>query len=67
MVKKIVCFDLSYRSPCPVWPRIYAPGGTMHMVARRNIREFYFAAQENFEVLLDHLEEMSSEPERGHS
>jgi putative transposase len=44
----------------PRWPRIYAPGGTMHVVARCNNREFYFAAQEDFEVLLDHLGEMSS-------
>ena len=32
----------------------------MHVVARCNNREFYFAAQEDFEVLLDHLEEMGS-------
>ena len=32
----------------------------MHVVARCNNREFYFAAQEDFEVLLDHLGEMSS-------
>jgi len=29
----------------PRWPRIYAPGGTMHVVARCNNREFYLAAQ----------------------
>jgi putative transposase len=44
----------------PRLPRIYAPGWTMHVVARCNNREFYFAAQEDFEVLLDHLGEMSS-------
>ncbi|MDI6754195.1 MAG: hypothetical protein QME78_07350 [Thermodesulfobacteriota bacterium] len=40
--------------------RIYAPGGTMHVVARCNNREFYFAAPEDFEILLDHLGEMGS-------
>jgi hypothetical protein len=30
------------------------------VVARCNNREFYFAAQEDFEVLLDHLGEMGS-------
>jgi len=44
----------------PRSPRIYAPGGTMHVVARCNSREFYFATPEDFEVLLDHLGEMSS-------
>ena len=42
----------------PRSPRIYAPGGTMHVVARCNNREFYFAAPEDFEILLDHLGEM---------
>ena len=41
-------------------PRMYAPGGTMHVVARCNNREFYFAAPEDFEILLGHLGEMSS-------
>jgi len=41
-------------------PRIYATGGTMHVVTRCNNREFYYAAQEDFEVLLDHLGEMGS-------
>ena len=27
----------------PRLPRLYAPGGTMHVVARCNNREFYFA------------------------
>ena len=32
----------------------------MHVVARCNNREFCFAAPEDFEILLDHLGEMSS-------
>ena len=44
----------------PRSPRIYAPGGTMHVVARCNNREFYFGAQEEFQILLDHLGEVSS-------
>ena len=44
----------------PRLPRIYAPGGTMHVVARSNNREFYFAGPEDFEILLDHLGEMNS-------
>jgi putative transposase len=43
----------------PRAPRIYAPGGTMHVVARCNNREFYFTAQKDFQILLDHLGEMS--------
>ena len=43
----------------PRLPRLYAPGGTMHAVARCNNREFCFAAPEDFEILLDHLGEMS--------
>ena len=39
----------------PRSPRLYAPGGTMHVVARCNNREFYFTAAEDFEILLDHL------------
>jgi hypothetical protein len=42
----------------PRAPRIYAPGGTVHVVARCNNREFYFTAAEDFEVLLDHLRQM---------
>ena len=34
----------------PRLPRIYAPGATMHVVARCNNREFYFAAPEEFEI-----------------
>jgi putative transposase len=44
----------------PRLPRLYAPGGAMHVVARCNNREFYFAAPEDFEILLDHLGEMGS-------
>ena len=44
----------------PRSPRLYAPGGTMHVVARCNNREFYFGAQEDFQILMDHLGEMSS-------
>jgi len=43
----------------PRLPRLYAPGRTRHVVARCNNREFYFAAPEDFEILLDHLGEMS--------
>jgi putative transposase len=32
----------------------------MHVVARCNNREFYFGAQEDFQILLDHLGEASS-------
>ena len=45
----------------PRLPRIYAPGGTMHVVARCNHREFYFATPEDFEIVLDHLGEMSGQ------
>ncbi len=44
----------------PRSPRIYAPGGTMHVVARCNNREFYFSADGDFQILLDHLGEMNS-------
>ncbi len=37
----------------PRLPRLYARGGTMHVVARCNNREFYFAAPEDFEISLD--------------
>jgi putative transposase len=42
----------------PRAPRIYAPGFTVHVVARCNNREFCFRTAEDFEVLLDHLHEM---------
>jgi putative transposase len=41
-------------------PRLYAPEGTIHVVARCNNREFYFTTTEDFEILLEYLEEMSS-------
>ncbi len=59
MVKEMVR-DLSCRSPCPVRRASMPRGGTMHVVARCNNREFYFAAPEDFEILLDHLGEMGS-------
>ncbi len=43
----------------PRAPRIYAPGITVHVVARCNNREFYFRTNEDFKILLDHLYEMS--------
>jgi len=42
----------------PRAPRIYAPGATVHVVARCNNREFYFTTAEDFKILLDHLREM---------
>ncbi len=42
----------------PRSPRLYAPGATMHVVARCNNREFYFGCAEDFTILLDHLGEM---------
>ena len=38
----------------------------MHVVARCNNREFYFAAPEDFEILLDHLGEMGTRIGTGH-
>ena len=46
-------------------PRLYAPEGTMHVVARCNNREFYFTTPEDFEILLEHLGEMSSRKAKG--
>ena len=43
----------------PRAPRLYAPSATVHVVARCNNREFAFAADADFEVLLTHLREMS--------
>jgi hypothetical protein len=34
----------------PRLPRIYAPGGTMHVVAQCNNHKFYFAAPEKSEI-----------------
>ena len=42
----------------PRAPRLVAPGGTMHVVARCNNREFYFTTPADFEVLLAHLGEL---------
>jgi len=41
----------------PRAPRLVAPGGTVHVVARCNNREFYFTTPEDFELLLAHLRE----------
>ncbi len=38
--------------------RLYAPGGTVHVVARCNNQEFSFTTPEDFAVLLGHLREM---------
>jgi putative transposase len=42
----------------PRAPRVIAPGGTMHVVARCNNRAFYFTTAEDFEILLAHLQEL---------
>jgi putative transposase len=42
----------------PRAPRVVAPGGTMHVVARCNNREFYFTTAEDFDLLLAHLREL---------
>jgi hypothetical protein len=49
-----------YRIAMPRPRRLYAPGGTMHVVARCNNREFYFIEPEDYKIILDHLGEMSS-------
>jgi hypothetical protein len=36
----------------PRAPRVVAPGGTIHVVARCNNREFYFTTPEDFNLLL---------------
>ena len=46
------------RVAMPRAPRLVAPGGTVHVVARCNNREFYFSAAEDFELLLAHLREL---------
>jgi putative transposase len=46
------------RVAVPQAPRLVAPGGTVHVVARCNNREFYFGTPEDFEVLVAHLQEM---------
>ncbi len=46
------------RVAMPRAPRLSAPGGTVHVVARCNNREFYVTAPEDFEVLLAQLWEL---------
>ena len=46
------------RVAMPRPPRLKAPGGTIHVVARCNNRELCFTTAEDFEVLLAHLREM---------
>ena len=46
------------RVKMPRAPRVVAPGGTMHVVARCNNREFYFSSAQDFELLLAHLHAM---------
>jgi putative transposase len=42
----------------PRAPRLYAPGGTVHVVARCNNCEFCLTADHDFEVVLTHLRQM---------
>jgi REP-associated tyrosine transposase len=46
------------RVAMPHAPRVIAPGGTMHVVARCNNRDFYFTSPEDFGLLLAHLREL---------
>ena len=46
------------RVAMPRAPRLKAPGGTVHVVARCNNQEFCFTAPEDFELLLALLREM---------
>jgi len=46
------------RVAMPRAPRLVAPRGTVHVVARCNNRESYFTTADDFEVLLAHLREM---------
>ncbi len=46
------------RVAMPRATRIYAPGSTVHVVARCNNREFYFTTAKDFEALLAHLGEV---------
>jgi putative transposase len=43
----------------PRAPRLSAPGGTVHVVARCNNREFQLSTAADFEVLVAHLREMT--------
>jgi putative transposase len=47
-----------HRVAMPRAPRLVAPGGTIHVVARCNNRAFRFTNPADFAVLLDHLHEM---------
>jgi REP element-mobilizing transposase RayT len=38
--------------------RLYAPGGTVHVVARCNSRDFFFTTPEDFEAMLSTLRGM---------
>jgi putative transposase len=51
-------FAQAARVRMPRAPRLYAPGGTVHVVARCNNREFCLTAAQDFEVLVAHLLEM---------
>ncbi len=44
------------RVAMPRAPRLYAPGGTVHVVARCNNREFYLNSPEDFEQILSALQ-----------
>ena len=48
----------------PRAPRLVAPAGTVHLVARCNNREFYFTTADDFEVLLAHLREVGRTKDR---
>jgi putative transposase len=47
-----------HRVQMPRAPRLHAPGGTVHVVARCNNREFYFTTAEDFDLLLAHLRDL---------
>jgi putative transposase len=47
------------RVAMPRLPRLYAPGGTVHVVGRCNNGEFCFITPEDFRILLSHLDEMT--------
>jgi putative transposase len=47
------------RVAMPRLPRLYAPGGTVHVVGRCNNREFCFKTPEDFQIILTRLEEMT--------
>jgi REP element-mobilizing transposase RayT len=47
------------RVAMPRAARLYAPGGTVHVVARCNNREFSLTTPEDFEVLLARLDQVA--------